>query len=127
MAARARPEHDIQVAIVGRLRGSFDAVVVAVPNGGRRGKREAVDLRAEGVESGHPDLIAYGRDGRLLLMEVKAPGGSLSAEQRRLIPKLRDRGFPVVVVRDVDGAVRAMREAGFGPRVPPAAEPTTGF
>ncbi|ACL59121.1 VRR-NUC domain-containing protein [Methylobacterium nodulans] len=124
---RARPEHHIQAAIVARLRGSFDAIVAAVPNGGRRGKREAVELRAEGVEPGHPDLIAYGRDGRVLLLEVKAAGGSLSAAQRRLIPNLRERGFPVAVVRDIEGAVQAMREAGFGPRRGPAPEPATEF
>ncbi|WP_053080453.1 VRR-NUC domain-containing protein [Methylobacterium variabile] len=124
---RRRPEHDIQVKIVNRLRGEFDAVVAAVPNGGRRGKLEAVSLLEEGVEPGHPDLIAYGREGRTLLLEVKAPGGSLSPVQRRLIPDLRERGFPVAVVRGVAEAVAAMREAGFGPRRAPTPEPMTEF
>lgn len=122
-----RPEHDIQVAIVNRLRGEFDAVVAAVPNGGRRGKLEAVALLEEGVEPGHPDLIAYGREGRALLLEVKAPRGALSPVQRRLIPDLRERGFPVAVVRSVDEALAAMREAGFGPRRTPAPELATEF
>ena len=104
--ARRRPEHDIQVAIVKRLRGEFDVVVAAVPNGGRRGKLEAVSLLDEGVEPGHPDLIAYGREGRALLLEVKALSGSLSPVQRRLIPDLRERGFPVVVVRSVDEGIK---------------------
>ena len=125
--ACARPEHLIQVAIVNRLRAEFDAIVAAVPNGGGRGKLEAVALKEEGVEPGHPDLIAYGREGRALLLEVKAPSGSLSLVQRRLIPDLRERGFPVAVVRSVDEALAAMREAGFGPRRPPAAEPATEF
>lgn len=118
--SRGRPEQILQSRIVARLRREFDAIVASCPNGGTRGRIEAVRLKEAGVVAGHPDLIAYGREGRVALLEIKAPGGSLSEAQRRLLPDLQARGFPVFVVDTVEDAVEALREAGFGPPSPTA-------
>lgn len=115
---RGRPEQILQTKIVTRLRRDFDALVCAIPNGGTRGRVEAVRLKESGVVAGHPDLIAYGREGRVALLEVKADGGTLSGAQRALIPDLQGRGFPVFVVDTVEAAVDALRETGFGPPRP---------
>lgn len=117
-ARRQRPEQILQTKIVARLRREFDCAPFAVPNGGSRGHIEAVRLKESGVVAGHPDLVVYGRDGRVVLLEVKAPGGDLNAAQRRVIPDLQDRGFPVSVVDTVEGAVKALRDAGFEPPRP---------
>lgn len=115
---RGRPEQILQTRIVIRLRRDFDCAVFAVPNGGTRGRIEAILLKAAGVTAGHPDLIAYGREGRLALLEVKVPGETLSDSQRRIIPDLEARGFPVFTVDTVEDAVDALRKVGFGPPCP---------
>ncbi len=113
--SRGRPEQQLQTRIVARLRRDFDCAPFAVPNGGSRGRLEAVRLKESGVVAGHPDLVVYGREGRVVLLEVKAPGGDLNAAQRRVIPDLQGRGFPVFVVDTVEEAVQALHEVGFGP------------
>lgn len=115
---RGRPEQILQSRIVARLRRDFDCAPFAVPNGGKRGRLEAVRLKESGVVAGHPDLIVYGREGRLVLLEVKAEDGDLNTAQRRVIPDLQGRGFPVFVVDTVEEAVQALNEAGFGPPCP---------
>lgn len=139
----ARPEQILQTKIVVALHRRFDCRCVHVPNGGGRTKLEALALRDMGVWAGHPDLIVYGREGRLLLIEVKdrvqardravAPGErltTLSEAQRHAVPELRARGFAVAVVDTVEDAVAVAKAAGFAPRTArprPAAELTTGF
>lgn len=122
MSGRKRPEQLLQGRIVAHLRREFDCAPFAVPNGGKRGRIEAVRLKESGVVAGHPDLIVYGREGRLVLLEVKKPGGGLdndlNAAQRVVIPDLQDRGFPVSVVDSVEQAAHALRSAGFGPARP---------
>ncbi|ACL59927.1 VRR-NUC domain-containing protein [Methylobacterium nodulans] len=127
---RARPEQVIQTKIVVAMHRRFDCRCVHVPNGGRRGKLEGVAFKEMGVEAGHPDLIVYGRGGRCFLIEVKAPGGSLSASQRAFLPGLRERGFPVHVVDSVEDALAAGAAFGLPPapaRPRPAPEPATEF
>lgn len=114
-----RPEQRLQTRIVNRLRRDFDLEVFAVPNGGKRGKLEAIRLKEMGVKAGHPDVIAYGREARLFLLEVKTPDGTLNAAQKDVIPELQGRGFPVFVVDTVEDAVRATEQFGAGPRRAP--------
>jgi hypothetical protein len=115
---RGRPEQILQTRIVARLRRDFDCAPFAVPNGGTRGRVEAIRLKESGVVAGHPDLIVYGREGLVVLLEVKAPGGDLSDAQRVVIPDLQSRGFPVFIVDTVEEAVEALRDTGFGPPHP---------
>lgn len=128
-AKRQRPEQILQARIVARLQRDFDCAPFAVPNGGTRGRIEAVRLKESGVVAGHPDVIVYGRESRLVLLEVKAEGGSLNAAQRRVLPDLEERGFKVAVVDTVEGAVEALKQAGFGPARPASflARETGGF
>ena len=112
---RGRPEQKLQTKIVTRLRREFACLPVAVPNGGTRGKIEAIRLKEMGVTAGHPDLIVYGTESRLVLLEVKVPGESLSYSQKRVIPDLQGRGFPVFTVDSVEAAVDALHECGFAP------------
>ena len=62
---RAKPKHPEAVQqrlFVARVRldaRTRDVLFCAVPNGGKRGAREAALLKAEGVSAGVPDLMVF--------------------------------------------------------------------
>lgn len=66
-----------------------------MPNGGRRDAVTGARLKAEGVRAGVPDLCLPYPSGRWhgLYIELKAPGGSASPEQRRWLEALRACGY----------------------------------
>ena len=127
--SRRRDEQKVQTAIVVALHREFDCRVVHVPNGGSRTMLEAIALKEMGTWAGHPDLIVYGRGGKLLLLEVKEAVQvrernivpeerlqTLSTAQKLAVPELRSRGFTVAVVDCVADAIAAVHAFGFGPR-----------
>ncbi|GJE00578.1 VRR-NUC domain-containing protein [Methylobacterium isbiliense] len=135
-----RPEQNLQIAIVIALHHRFDCLISHVPNQGRRGLVEAGATKRMGLLTGHPDLIVYGRDGRAFHLEVKdkvqareravAPGerfASLSTDQKRVVPDLRERGFHVAVVDTVEDAIAAGAAFGLAPRRGARPEPATEF
>lgn len=67
----------------------------------RRGKRN----KRMGVLAGWPDVELVGPDGRARFLEIKLPGGSLSAAQKARHAELRGCGCPVTVVRSVGEAM----------------------
>lgn len=73
-----------------------------VPNGGSRHIAEAVNLKRLGVRPGVPDLhLPVARGGYIgLWIEMKAPGGRTSPEQRWWHAALRDEGHRVEECRD---------------------------
>jgi hypothetical protein len=110
-------EARIQAAIVEWVRTVAPEVVVFhPPNGGLRGKSEAARLKWIGTLAGLPDLVVLGRDGRCWLIEVKAPGGALSAEQRALRDKWTELRIPFTVARSIDDARRAFQIWGIATR-----------
>lgn len=128
-----RPEQKIQTAIVVAFRRRFDALTVHCPNGGARTELEALNFKDAGTTAGVPDLLVFSRDGRLLLIEVKAkvqarergvpPCGrilSASDSQKIVIPDLRRRGFTVAIVDNVEDAVTVGETFGLGPKPAPA-------
>jgi hypothetical protein len=91
----------------------------AVPNGGRRGVREAVALRRQGVQSGIPDLVLPGPDTRwrCLAIELKrSKGGRVSEEQEAWHRLLRSCGWRVLVCCGADDAIEQLRALGVLPR-----------
>ena len=91
----------------------------AVPNGGRRGVREAVSLRRQGVQPGIPDLVLPGPDARwrCLAIELKrSKGGRVSEEQEAWHRLLRSCGWQVLVCRGADDAIEQLRALGVLPR-----------
>jgi hypothetical protein len=99
-----RNEHAEQVALVAwarlhehRLPGL--ALLFAIPNGGRRDAVTGARLKAEGVKAGVPDLfLPVARRGfHGLFIELKAPGGSPTPEQRGWITRLRLAGYSAEV------------------------------
>lgn len=73
-----------------------------VPNEGKRGKLEAIRLKAMGVVAGIPDLIlVWG--GKAYGFEVKTDVGIQSPIQKQVQQAWQDQDTPIVVVRSLEG------------------------
>ena len=105
------PERSIHAAIVIALRRLLPtfAVLHHSPNEGKRGRKAQADLKALGVCAGWPDL-EIGYKGRMIFIEVKAKGGSVSAAQRDTHRTLEAAGFIVLLVNDADDAIAGVCE-----------------
>ncbi|PRX33971.1 VRR-NUC domain-containing protein [Meinhardsimonia xiamenensis] len=114
--ARAR-EAAIQRAIVRALRLALPgtAIIHHSPNerraGGKAARRAQAILVGMGVCPGWPDLVVLA-GGRVVFLEVKAPGGRVSAAQRAFRDAVEDQGHHWALVRSIDDALGALSEAG---------------
>lgn len=85
-------------------------------NAGRRSRQESVKAKATGIKAGEEDLRFYGLGGRVLLIELKGPQTSISADQRKRHALHRHLGFQVEIVRfttieqGVEDVLRLVRE-----------------
>jgi hypothetical protein len=111
-------ERQIQRQIVKALR-AIGIVCAHVPNGTRysgdrlaRVKQSAA-LIADGVLVGMPDLLCIHRDGRLGFLEIKRPGGVVSAEQERVAALMSMRSVPVAFVSSLDEALATVKGWGW--------------
>ena len=110
---RESPEEDMQILICNtcrrrsltddRYKGFYH-----VPNGGKRGKREAGRLKLAGVLKGVPDLVFplptetyHG-----LYLELKVPGGKVSKEQEEIMGLYLDRGYRCEIAWSYDEAIQ---------------------
>ena len=59
------------------------------------------------VPQGWPDLLAL-KDGRYVHLEVKAPGGKLTAGQLAMHERLRDAGATVLMARGIEDLYEMM-------------------
>jgi hypothetical protein len=131
-AKRAKPRHleaIEQRLFVRRWRmdpRTRDRLACAVPNGGKRGIREAALMKAEGVERGVPDWLLLEPSGVrpdlpewwALAIEFKSPDrkGRLSVDQMRWHNGLRENGWQVRVVTSAAEAWAAVADyLGFRP------------
>lgn len=78
--------------------------IFSIPNGGKRGKAEALRLKVEGLSPGVPDLYV---PALRLWIEMKAPGGRVSAEQADWHAYLRGIGDRVEVCWSKEEAIAA--------------------
>jgi hypothetical protein len=101
-----RREDAIQRAVFQHLaiRGASDCFAFHVPNGGWRSRVEASIMKGLGVRAGVPDIIAI-RDGRAYGLELKAPGGRLTAVQRDAHAALTAAGATVATASSLDEAL----------------------
>ena len=80
-----------------------------IPNGGKRGKLEAMRLRLEGVCPGVPDLMLptpRGQHHGLFVEMKRTKGGSVSKEQKDWIAYLQAQGYQAIVCRGFEEAKR---------------------
>jgi hypothetical protein len=117
----AHPEHDAQVALfqwakLMEPKHPELALLFSVPNGMRTSIRTAVKAKAEGLKRGVPDVWLpvksyYLRPDwddecyRGLTIEMKAPKGTTSPEQKRWMAALRDYGWRCEVCYSTQEAI----------------------
>lgn len=91
-----RSEHVEQREFVSWFRKTYPGVLIfAIPNGGRRGKSEALRLKCEGVTPGIPDLFIPAWK---LWVEMKVEkGGKVSPDQQDMMIYLSGVGYDCIV------------------------------
>ena len=118
MTSRRDREGPIHRAIISWLRVVLpEAIIFHAANESRRpgraGHVERALNAANGVLPGVPDIIGLTETGAFF-MEVKAPGGTLSAAQRDFRDRLASLGYDRwAVVRSVDDARAALASWGI--------------
>ena len=118
-------ETPVHIAIVEYLRAVLPgALIWHTPNGGKRSKREAAELKRMGVLAGVFDIAIltpldgsfYPADGALYFLEVKGKRGVLSDPQMEFGAALDARGIPWMVVRSIDDTRLALSLFGIRTR-----------
>lgn len=106
---RARPEEKIQRDVAKFLDAALptDAVWWHTPNGGGRSKAEAGALKAQGVKPGVPDVVVFWR-GKLICIELKAPGGYPSPAQKLMRDRLQAAGAEWFLARSLEAVQFAL-------------------
>lgn len=111
-------EAPIQAAIVQWIRTVAPDLIVFHPaNGGLRTKREASKLKWLGVLAGVADIVIIEEPGLLYFLEVKAPEGVMSSDQKDFRAKCRKLRVPYEVVHSINEAADALRRWGIKTRV----------
>lgn len=101
----SHPESELQRACVRWFRMQYPQhLLFHIPNGGKRGAREAAMFKAEGVVAGIPDLfLAEGRHGfHGLFIEMKAGRNTATPAQKEMMVRLWRAGYLCVVCRSFD-------------------------
>jgi len=114
MRRRQRPEDAIQRTVFAHfaVRGARDTYFFAVPNGGYRSPVEAKIMKGLGVHAGTPDIVII-RDGHTYCIELKAPGGKLTAAQKEAHAALRAAGAAVACAYGLDEAIKTLEQWGL--------------
>lgn len=112
LTKRLPSEHAEQVTLINWYRRTFNnSLLVAIPNGGRRSIKTAVELKREGVSKGFPDLFlpvpAGGYHGLFIEMK-RQKGGAVSKEQKAWLEYLNEAGYKAVVCRGFELAKEAI-------------------
>ena len=105
-------EHEEQVALVNWFRDNFkepDYIIFAVPNGGKRGIKEAGRLKDEGVKKGVSDLIIVTHN-KIIFLEMKNAKGKLSKEQISFNENIEYLGFISLVAYSATDASEKIME-----------------
>lgn len=70
--------------------------------GGTAARRAQAKQRLLGCQTGFPDAIVLYSGSGVLLIEIKAPKGTLQDNQKEMHFKLGKMGFDVVIIRSLD-------------------------
>jgi hypothetical protein len=111
MKRRARPEQQIQRALLEhlRLRGAPDLFAFHCPNGGARTPIEGAIFKSLGVVAGVPDLLII-RDGRVFALELKADSGRVTPAQTETQQRMSAAGAVVGVAVGIDQALAWLQQ-----------------
>ena len=106
-----------QIAVV-RVLKRAGVLFAAVPNGGKRNRREAIMLKASGTVAGVPDILIFDPVGDRVgaALEMKRINGrpsNLSKSQKSWLEELEKRGWIAVVGYGAADAIEKLRNAGY--------------
>ena len=102
MAVKKDIEHQTQTGCVNWFRYVYnDALIFAVPNGGRRDRKTGSRLKAEGVLAGVADIIILSSVGTIFI-EMKTKTGSQAASQKEFQRKVEALGYHYYVCHTFD-------------------------
>jgi hypothetical protein len=109
-----RAEQTIQAAVFDhlRVRGAPNVFAFHPASGGWRLPVEAKILKGCGVRAGVPDIIVI-KGGHTFALELKSPGGRLTAAQRVAHAALRAAGAAVVTSYGLDDALAQLKRWGL--------------
>lgn len=108
-------ELEIQAGCKKHIEEAFQAMFVAVPNGGKRGYYAQWQAKKEGLTKGFPDaiILGYGKNaGKVAFAEIKARS-SLSLDQQAMLEHLNRNGYDVGLFRSQDTLAAKLREWGW--------------
>lgn len=112
-------ERQTQRAILKMCGSCFrDVFITHVPNGAHlagsdhQRRIQGGKLVGDGMKKGFPDLLCLWAPGKGALIEVKRPGGKAELHQLELHQRLRELGWPVATVDNMDDAYRFLIECG---------------
>jgi hypothetical protein len=104
VAEKVKSEHLEQVEFIQWMRRSHpEHRVFAIGNGGLRNKVVAMNMKAEGVTAGVPDLMIPSLNCFIEMKRTK--GGTISPEQLDWIIYLNDVGYHAQVCKGKDEAI----------------------
>lgn len=114
------PERSVQVAIVRWLRLVLPGAVIAAVKNEHAPRsidpgaqmRFFAKRKAEGVLTGFPDITVWPLGGKAGCIEVKAPGGRVSAEQSARHLELQAAGYFAFVADSIESARLGLQRAG---------------
>ncbi len=101
-------ESKIQQSIVMWFRNTYclasktpRSLIISIPNGGTRNKREAIILNSTGLYAGASDIIIH-HNGHLLFIEVKTEDGAQSDKQILFQKHVESMRLQYYIVRSLD-------------------------
>jgi hypothetical protein len=114
---RLYPEESLQRTIVQHLtlRAASGVVWYHCPNGVSSSARTGARMKAMGIVAGVSDMVFLLPSGLSCFMEVKAPKGRLTPEQKVFRDRVEANGAQWAMVRTIDEALLKLKEWGIIP------------
>lgn len=111
MSRRNAPEQVLQRAVAQYLDARLPAAAMWFhpPNGGNLSKAQAGIMKAMGLKPGVPDIVILA-NGSAYFIELKAPRGYPTPEQREWHQRLRAGHYGIAVARDLETVARLLVE-----------------
>lgn len=114
-------EGPIQEGIVTFIYATVPGAIVQhckneINRSGKSIAREIAKAITRGLRKGFPDLLLLLPGGRVVFLEVKAPGNYPDKDQRELHEEMRALGHIVEVVRSIDDVRAAFQKHGIDSR-----------
>ena len=110
-------EAQLQVSVIEYLNTVLipPAFAFSIPNEGKRGKWQTVQLKRQGLVPGAPDILIL-HDGRCTGIELKTPSGVVRPSQDEFLARMNKAGCPATVCRSIEDVRAHLALAGVPTR-----------